>query len=524
MSPARFYGCALAALAVLVPLHLVLAGVVPQTIAANDFCIQIDAGWRTYCGLRPHADYYMSLGPVMPLFVGTGFLLFGPNLEAYAYMNALMFPALAGAGWFLLKDRVSPFWCFWICLLVAITFVAPFAIRLPVEDTTYALAYNRHGYALFSLFAAVLLCPADMLSLAGRRIASAMLGMLAATLIFLKISFFGVVVPLLVAIYALEGRRWMLVGWTLGGGALASLPFLAAIGFDIPAMMSDLATTAEAKSRYWVLLSDKIAPLYNEMVWWMLACLFIAGLGIHSLRHVADGRDLMAELAVALLMIGVSVVIVFSNAVWGSYPDFPSLVLLAALLVVRLTHKAAGQMEGASSPITWRLMHLLGVVFVTLYVARVTICSVWDFSGICDLSRTFDSPRLASYRVDQKFNTGGFVGQVNAGLEIARKHNIAQQSFVVMDFTSPLHFALMSRPVGGSPFMDYAINFSTWAAPSPARYLQDARYILIPKVSTAHPTSEILLTHYAAHIEAHYTQIDENYWWKLLERRNAAGP
>src|SRR5262249_9777613 len=127
--------------------------------------------------------------------------------------------------------------CF-IALLVA----APFVLGEAPVWTSHGMVYNRYGYALLAIILLECFQPPARPTIGIQRWVFGPLfsGCAAAILLFLKVTYFIIALPLFGISLALWGRRKQRsLAYTLGFAATALL-FLAYLRFDVPAMVSDL--------------------------------------------------------------------------------------------------------------------------------------------------------------------------------------------------------------------------------------------------------------------------------------------
>ncbi|HSI87086.1 MAG: hypothetical protein ACAI35_19335 [Candidatus Methylacidiphilales bacterium] len=518
----RYYLALLLVIALVISIVTVSRGAIPQTIFGADSAISFNAGWRAYCGLRPHADFYSSLGPWIYLYVATGYYLFGVSVHVIAYMNAILFCLLLGITWYLLRDRLSPFWLFCVALLIAVCFAAPFSLRYYKWLPTYVAIYNRHGCAFMLLFCALLFSPiVTKVSELRWKITSAVLGLLLPVMLFLKITLFTIAAPVLVAAYFIEVRKWLNIKWFSAMFILFSVFFLAYIRFDVVAMASDLAITARAKSQYFQAMAPHVQRTTDELIWWSLFCLGMFGLGAFSLYKKPELKfglwELFSESVIVILMLAVCVAIVFGNALYVVVEDYPVLILLTALIAVRITQRDGIELPWSERTPYFKVMMVTSIIFVLSYVVNTTYYMV-GYEARPERVSQFEMPTMRGLVFDKNFVTHTSVYVTEDGIKLLTKHGAEDKRFVVFEFTSFLHFALRTVPYKGTPFIDDRVNITRDSFPAPEKFIGNADYIMEAK-PPGHSFNTVLTLKacYKDYLEKNYKVIDESQYWILLK-------
>ncbi|HSI85048.1 MAG TPA: hypothetical protein VK970_14750, partial [Candidatus Methylacidiphilales bacterium] len=452
-------------MALLICTFTAMQGAVPQTRGGSDSAILYDAGWRAYCGMRPHADFYSSLGPFMYLYAGTGFWLFGVNVHVIAYMNAISFCLLTGLIWYLLRDRLSPFWLFWLAMLIAVCFIAPWSLRLPKHLSSYATLYNRQGSGLLMLFCSLLFCPAVKIPEFRWKLTSIVLGCLLPMMFFLKISLFIAAAPAFIVAYLIEVRKWLYHLYFAVAAAMVSVLFLAYIRFDVLGMMSDLSITAKAKSIYMNELFPYFVSTGVDMLLPILTCLIILFAGTTAVTRDPQSklhfgwRGFMEECTVCILLLGVFCFTVFTNAIWGYASDYPGFIMLAIVMCARFQHRLDKDkdVDEYKRPLAFQLTSGLASVFSLFYIMTITYYTVNYINPVAQ-PVAFEAPALKGLVFDKAFSPHSMVYNTNDGIRLLQKNHVDNKPFMVMEFASYVHLAMGARPYRGTTFIDYGIN------------------------------------------------------------------
>jgi hypothetical protein len=225
-------------------------GAIHVRIYGHDIFFLLDNGWRALHGQRVHVDYTSAWGPLTFLLVAAGLAVSGGSVAAVSYANAFatsiagLWTAWLAAG----RSRTMAavvYPCF-VALLVA----APFALGDPPVFTSHGMVYNRYGYALLAIIMLECFQPAaDDSRPYRRRLSEPILtGCAVALLLFLKITYFIVALPLLgTSLLFWERRKLRALAYAAGFAGTALL-FLAYLRFNAAAMINDLIAAGAARS------------------------------------------------------------------------------------------------------------------------------------------------------------------------------------------------------------------------------------------------------------------------------------
>ena len=134
----------------------VIAGIVlmigPTYIAAPwDVFVLIDGAWRICSGQIPHTDFHNPIGALVYAVFAFGMRIDGPSLQALAYGNSI-FLSLVGL-WTIsiCYKRLTPVFGLILTTFIVVLLAATRPLGYDVETTTYAMLYNRYGWALLSI-------------------------------------------------------------------------------------------------------------------------------------------------------------------------------------------------------------------------------------------------------------------------------------------------------------------------------------------------------------------------------------
>jgi hypothetical protein len=497
-------------------------------IYAHDCAIVYDAGWRAYCGLRPHADFYSALGPFLYLYIGAGFWLFGTTIHAVAYMNALALAILTGAVWFLLRNRMGEFWLFLSSLMVGLCFMAPYTMRNPTVYLSYALLYNRHGYALIMLLYMLLFLPRGTASLLQLSITSFVIGSILSVLLFAKVSFFMAVVPVTLFYFFLcRGEEaWIDLKSLAGGFILMSVAFAAYIRFDLMGMYRDLSIASGAKKHHFAMHWDVYFATVMEMMLPAMLCMLITVFGAiwkaECEQKKFSWRMVVPHIMLVCVLVLSSGFVVFTCAINNLDVDYPLLTSLGVIMFVRAVSR------NQIPALIWKGMPT-AYVAILLLAGYPAVSQVWrDTYSIVQIvpppeyRMVFNTPALQDLVIYPTERHVGYPPTTNDAVNLIYKHNIAGRKLMSTEFTSLFPFATHSPSAGGSVFLESPVNISMDSHPTAEQMFADAEYLFLTKNPISPRTVELIHAVYDPYIHKHYQKLDETPNWLLMERRDIA--
>jgi hypothetical protein len=212
----------------------------------------------------------------------------------------------------------------------------------------------------------------------------------------------------------------------------------------------------------------------------------------------------------------------------NTQPPLPTLLPVAALLVLEVARRAAQQCQAADPvlrihPSTgWLATLLLALYFVASilvpdmaslpYSAFVRVVGA---RGVTTIER-FNSPSMADMIVPRDPQ---YVRSVNDGCELLRSHSKPSDRMVTMDLCNPFSFALQRVPPKGDALWWALNSFSRRFHPDPERVFSEADIVMVPKESITDPLENQPIDVYGLFIHDHYALAAESPFWKLYRRR-----
>jgi hypothetical protein len=390
-------------------------------------------------------------------------------------------------------------------------------LRFPVDEISYAMIYNRHGYALCAVLLVVLLLPAHGLSHRGGAAEGSVAGALIVLLAFIKISYFLVALGLIGTALMTNrrpGRWWR---WALTGSGSIVLIFTIYLSGDLAAMWRDLQTAAAA--RVGLLTAESVWSSIRECLGPTLLVLVIAGVGIACGPRPGIREVFRGGLRLAAVVIG-SVLLLMTNSPLGPHGDLP-LLGVGALGAAQI---ALPRMAAA---------HWIARIAVTALALAAAIATlmpdVVSTALAVESARSHDAlPRIEAPALRDLFITGfggdppmpaTYAAKLNDGLALLRRSAPAGARVESFDFTNPFPFALQWPPnPGGAVAWQLHFTFSQSAHPPAAQILGRADAVMLPKHPADLPTLQALLAIYGGELRAHFRLAGESPHWILFLR------
>ncbi|HEY8580261.1 MAG TPA: hypothetical protein VIL72_10275, partial [Beijerinckiaceae bacterium] len=139
------------ATALLAAAALALPGETVTTKYVNDLFVFLDGAWRMLQGQVPNRDFHSALGPMAYVIPAAGHIVGGDMGAAMPTGMALLIVAMAPAMAWIVASRLriaigAPF-----ALYVVLLLAAPANFGEGVTDLSFAMFYNRIGWAALSV-------------------------------------------------------------------------------------------------------------------------------------------------------------------------------------------------------------------------------------------------------------------------------------------------------------------------------------------------------------------------------------
>ena len=495
----------------------------------HDIFSILSGAYRVLQGQVPHRDFSSSLGPLFYLIPATGLAISSMRPEGLGYANALFGAVIALWTYRTARGRMAGLGAWVLAVYAALLITAPYSLGYNPVAFTYAMFYNRYGYALLGIL--VLECGLQALRTPGAEAPGAsrafFAGVAWALLVFLKISYGMVAVPFLLLWICCGAARRRTVLALCGGFAVAAVSMLCYLRFDLADMLFDLACAASGRSASW-----RLASVFTPVA-------VIEGIPLVLLAAVASagsgepGRWRQLRLwSFTLLTLGIGALVLSTN---HQAMSLPLDGIAAVLLVDAVVRRPAPGIDA-------RLRRLLAMFLASMCVLPLTAmggvslaAASWErYRGPAAPAARLQAARAASMVFGPPMarlttETGGtaYVEALNDGLNLIRAHAGAADGVLTIDEFNPFNYLLDRRtPRGGMAAVAYNYVYSDAKHPSADRFFGDARWVMERKYSRS--ADDFVgenffiwgaLHVYGTELERRFRPVAETGHWALWRRK-----
>jgi hypothetical protein len=504
-------------------------GAVPTRVFGHDIFFLLENGWRVVNGQRPHVDYASAWGPVTFLIAGLGLTLSGFTVDGIGYGNAIFGLLISLWSYRLVRDRLEPIPRILISLYLIGLVVAPYPLGWGVFHTSYAMVYNRYGYALLGL-----IMLESFETVGGQRrekeewIGGFSSGVAACLALFLKITYFFVAALLIGGSVFLRGlSRRRLLGM-IAGFPLVAIVMLAYLGFDIQAVLADWKMAAGARAGRASLIELKWKFLVNTPY-----LVLIAWLGIRASLAVGNtlpGRRNFQLLVFAAMVFTADILLIFSNQQRTQLPLSTIFSLIVVNKIVAHNRTLQDPETDIARTSCRAALFAGGVFFLVQFalefsgLAYGALLKAWP-SNLRSVAR-FTEPRLVPLFLydglsEARSNGRQYVTYVNEGIYLLRNNTSVDETVLTMDMVNPFPYALGRRPaIGGIAAAAYRYTISDMYRPSDERYFGTADVVMVPKrPALPEVYFDGFYRIYEPGLHARFRLVAESNMWYLYKRK-----
>jgi len=533
----RLFGCLVAAIFIVISGDLIILGAAPIAAPWDVMCM-LDGAWRMVSGQILYTDVHNPVGPLTYLLIAFGLKVAPPSVASICYGTVLLLAALVPWAWWIARPRLPAVLAFLFALFIGMLLVAPRPLGYGIRETSYAMIYNRDGYALLSMFLLEI-----FLERRGPRTGSAFLrglspGLLLALMLYCKVTYFVVAtasVPLALLLYR-RGWAWMVA--QLASIVAVGLALFVLYRLSTLAYLTDVAAAGHVQSsamRVHLLLAD----LRAESLWSYLVLLF-AALWAWCARGHSPTAARSAPWRVAIWVILAGLVCQTGNA--AQHGDDPLYVTAALLLVELYRRRDPVAVATAGSPS--RLLYATSLlVMLPLFAGSILVADIaslgyatlWNLREAphFDPSRLLHSERLRDFRVPAAAShvtsywlASDHPGNINDGIDLLRMNLQSGDRVTTIAFANPFSFALGLQPArDANIFWDLGFSFDESHAPKASEFLGDASLIMVPRLVDRSrgwnfDSADALMRLYGGYLRSNFILIDTSREWLLYRRRD----
>ena len=498
----------------------------------QDVFICLDGAWRILNGQRPVLDFYAAKGPAWFMLHALGLALAGNNARSLGYVSTIVAVLIGTWSFCVLRRRMAPAPCFVACISLMLLAVSPFPLGELPTSTSFAMTFNRYGFALAGLVLLECFLPSSCKedSLPKQFGGGFSSGLACAVMLFVKISFGLVGLVLAGASVVLRPRervRWL---GLIAGFATFVLPILAYLRFDIPAIVREYRLLAMARGRT-LTISSVLFRTWQER--FELAPVLLLTLLVVLFAARGAGRRITLAAAGLLAAVG-GMLLLMTNT---QQTDLPLMAAVALLLVNEVTcawMRSKADMGGPTP--------LAALTFLSFGLLVTGIPLSMDAAGLTyaladkvmhvQPAYHLQAPHLRAlefvkYTSEENGYDYGelFVRYTEEAMDLVKAHSAANESVRSMTVANLFSYALLRPPPPGGAVDINHSNFSEKSMPPLGFILGDVDLILIPKIPAADLTNTIkfILTKYHDELEIRYLIEAESPHWKLLRKRTMHG-
>jgi hypothetical protein len=491
-----------------------------QTVSArylNDLMIFLDGGYRMASGQVPHRDFHTPMGPLVSLLPAAGLLLTGSFGAAMPLGVALLILVLAPVMAHVLSSRLRPAIALPTAVYLSLILAAPANLGEPPQILSFAMFYNRVGWAAFAVLLVMFLTPTGGRAAVGRDALSA--AVLTLIMLYTKATY-GVVALAFLVLMLHDRNQWR---WAIAALALTVAATLAleAVSGVPSAYVSDLARathasgpvkegserllTSFAENLFDYALFAVVAALAAAMLrdWRMLAFLAFcggAGLMIQNQNFQVTGIVTLAAGAVVVVEAMARQHRRAERPAAG--PALAAASVLAALFLLPMIADRAVALGTHAALASTRPAHRFGLHELDRIVLAHT-GTVYDVRYTWTYVATLDDGARALASL------GPFPGGV-----------------VVLDFCNPFSAGLgLPAPRGDYTATQFGRTFDKEHFVPPEIALREAGVVMEPKWQLDTPSVEAFLELYGTYLAENFELSRETEYWKIyLRRPTAAAP
>lgn len=501
----------------------------------QDLLFNLDGAWRVYLGQVPHVDFHDPSGRLSFLLTALGFHLLGPSPSAFLVNVAVMTTVLFAAAFVTAIRRLPMLPAVLFIIFTGLLALVPANIGDRPDQYTFAMSYNRYGWAAYSILALLLFIPPQP---SPRRpgIDLAVAGVLLALMFYLKITYFAVglaTVGFAVLFHQHVRRRWP---------AWATLAVLLAANAIAPwnrAYIGDILDWSSAGA-----IRHGLSMHFNNFVAAIgLYTPYLAAIAVAGWMWVFGRASFRFPLTLAFVFV-VSLALLSQNS---QAVGLPTGIVMLLILYDRLRRHFTPVRNRDIAPL------LLTLLFFPLFEASCFAASIIGYHAnagtdrglyvvdrtnlrnlalpegphgtFLSMSRSFDYPaQPKAQATPPRYQLTEYEYLLTLLQAADLLENQAPGGIALFDSINPLPFMLGRAAPRGANL------WSTWNAPMrPANeYLVEVRYILVPKFSLNPRWTEDLMRFYDNYLQENFVTTADTPCWTLLTRldrsRSASRP
>jgi len=508
------------AIAIVCALILALPGQTVITRYPDDLFGLLDGAYRVGAGQVPGRDFHTPLGPLASYIPAAGHWLSGSLGAALPVGMALLIAAFAPAAGYVLGSRLHPFLAVSFGAFVILVLAAPINLGESVTALSFAMFYNRIGWAALAVLLVMYLRPRQ--AWPGQEgLDAAAAAFLTLVMVYTKITY-GLVALAFLAFLLLDRRqrRWAAsaILATLVAGLLVEAVWRSSL-----AHLADLLLTAQVSGSPRGTTGQIIDHLLGNLADYVLFALF-AGLALARSRSIRDAAFYLFCAVTGFAIINQNL------QAWGIL-TLHAAAVVAAETILRTAPETAesGSEEGWLS--AGAKLLLLALVLPTTVHCALALGLHATVAGL-RAGEPVPLPNLKEVRLANLWTWGDHEGglkqfeRIRSGAAALRALEPPASRVVVLDRANPFSAGLGLEPSrGDSAWLRWGRTLDATHFIPPGEFLAGAQVVMEPRppepAGGGEPVSdgEHLRALYGPALAGAFTKAGENEHWILHLRR-----
>lgn len=508
-------------------------GVVYSKEMTWDLLFNLEGAWRLYVGQVPNVDFHEIVGPLNFALTVLGFQLVGLKPIAFVVGECVLAVAVAILSILAVKDRLPTLPGFLFVSMCTMLVLVPVTIGDELSNYTFAMGYNRHGWAAISILCLLLFIePRERRELIWTDLLVA--SILTVGLFYLKVTYYAVAVTAIFV--ALLTSRHIHRYWPWWCGTLLAVILICFAPMNDGYRADIISAIASGRPhsspfaliREFVLNGGEQIWVFGEIM--VLLCLFTQRSAtvrdiLFGLFIWISGFFLLSQNAQAALSIPLYAVLAL--LLFVRLGDWLLLVAHSSLIVIFCVMTSA--LLPLLPPLFSNGLTLIGYYHRAKQSAHTFLVTETFLAGLAvpmDGDDIFEEVAADRYARDSfsriravprhfELTQSEYIKTVLALAGLFREQGAALGRIVVIDQVNPLAFVLGTKPSHGGNLWSGDV---AWQLPEEA--LRDANYVAIPRFPTSRAVVIDGLSAYRDYLSKQFVQRYETPYWTVLERRN----
>lgn len=489
---------------------LILPGGTATSRYFNDLLIFLDGGYRVVEGQVPNRDFHTALGPLSFYIPALGYWLSGNLGVAMPVGLAATLILTAPIMIHVLCTRVRPLIAVPWAIFVSLLMITPMNTGEIVINVSFAMFYNRIGWALLGLLLIMHLRPNRPVRY--QRVLDTVAATALTIMLLYSKATYGVVAIGFLCVMLLQPiqRRWAAAAIAAVGVSAAVIEvFWGGTRMHIEDLQVASRVSAVLPLRDYV-----VSVFVTSGEYIMFGCLAVLALWQNGRFQDALFYAFCACAGYALLIQNFQV---------------RGVVTLLAGGVVAAEHLARQWRQGL--PLVPDMVTRGGALVVCVLMLPIGLSSgaalglhaamIGTGAGI-----TLDTPNGQDIRLVNTLDQGQFnfyatyADSLEQGVALLEALDDPASKVLVMDFVSPMtSLAGLDPPQGGSAWMHDGRNFDADSHFTAEELLDGVDMVMIPKKPIATSVTELMQEIYGPYLEAHFQPVRNTSQWRVYQRQ-----